>query len=86
MSRNKGETPKIRILFVCHGNICRSPMCEFVMKKLVADRGLADKYEIASRPPRLRRYGADGETRSTRRQRGNSQSMASAATENARCS
>ena len=42
MSRNKGETPKIRILFVCHG------MCEFVMKKLVADRGLADKYEIAS--------------------------------------
>ena len=37
-----------KVLFVCHGNICRSPMCEFVMKKLVADRGLADKYEIAS--------------------------------------
>lgn len=28
---------KIRILFVCHGNICRSPMAEFVMKKLVRD-------------------------------------------------
>ena len=32
----------IRILFLCHGNICRSPMAEFVMKKLVADAGLAD--------------------------------------------
>ena len=31
-----------RILFVCHGNICRSPMAEFVMKKLVADAGLSD--------------------------------------------
>ena len=29
----------IRILFLCHGNICRSPMAEFVMKKLVADAG-----------------------------------------------
>lgn len=28
---------KIKILFVCHGNICRSPMAEFVMKKLVRD-------------------------------------------------
>ncbi len=28
---------KIRILFVCHGNICRSPMAEFVMKKLIRD-------------------------------------------------
>ena len=30
----------LRILFLCHGNICRSPMAEFVMKKLVADAGL----------------------------------------------
>ena len=36
------------ILFVCHGNICRSPMAEFVMKKLVADAGVADQFEIAS--------------------------------------
>ena len=28
---------KIKILFVCHGNICRSPMAEFVMKKMVRD-------------------------------------------------
>lgn len=37
-----------RILFVCHGNICRSPMAEFVMKDLVAKRGLADEFEIES--------------------------------------
>jgi len=39
---------KIRILFVCHGNICRSPMAEFVMKDLVARAGLQDRFDIAS--------------------------------------
>ena len=38
----------IRILFVCHGNICRSPMAEFVMKELVNKKGMADQFEIAS--------------------------------------
>ena len=38
----------IKILFVCHGNICRSPMAEFVMKKLVKDQGLQREYLIAS--------------------------------------
>ena len=38
----------IRILFVCLGNICRSPMAEFVMKQMVAEKGLADQFEIAS--------------------------------------
>lgn len=37
-----------KILFVCHGNICRSPMAEFVMKKLVSDAGLTEQFEIAS--------------------------------------
>lgn len=37
-----------RILFVCHGNICRSPMAEFVMKDLAEKRGLGDYFEIAS--------------------------------------
>ena len=37
-----------RIMFVCHGNICRSPMAELIMKKLVAERGLSDGYIIAS--------------------------------------
>ena len=38
----------IKILFVCHGNICRSPMAEFVMKELVKEAGVADRFEIAS--------------------------------------
>ncbi len=35
-------------MFVCHGNICRSPMAEFIFKKMVADRGLSDKFLIRS--------------------------------------
>ena len=37
-----------RILFVCHGNICRSPMAEFVMKDLVEKAGLAQQFHIES--------------------------------------
>ncbi len=37
-----------RILFVCHGNICRSTMAEFVLKDMVAARGMADEFSIAS--------------------------------------
>ncbi len=37
-----------KILFVCHGNICRSPMAEFVMKDLVKKAGIADRFNIAS--------------------------------------
>lgn len=38
----------VRILFVCHGNICRSPMAEFVMKDLVEKRGLSGQFLIES--------------------------------------
>ncbi len=38
----------VKILFVCHGNICRSPMAEFVMKDLVKKAGLEDEFVIAS--------------------------------------
>ena len=37
-----------KILFVCHGNICRSPMAEFVMKDLVKKAGISDRVHIAS--------------------------------------
>lgn len=37
-----------KILFVCHGNICRSPMAEFVMKDLVEKAGLAAQFHIES--------------------------------------
>ena len=38
----------IRVLFVCHGNICRSPISEFVMKDMVTKRGIKAKFYIAS--------------------------------------
>ena len=38
----------MNILFVCHGNICRSPMAEFVMKDLVLKAGLSADFHIAS--------------------------------------
>lgn len=38
----------IKILFVCHGNICRSPMAEYVFKDMVAKAGLAQSFSIAS--------------------------------------
>ena len=37
-----------KILFVCHGNICRSPMGEFILKDLAAKSGMADQLEISS--------------------------------------
>lgn len=38
----------IKILFVCHGNICRSPMAEFVLKDMVKKAGAADRFVIDS--------------------------------------
>ena len=38
----------VKILFVCHGNICRSPMAEFVLKDMVEKAGAAGRFEIAS--------------------------------------
>lgn len=38
----------IRVMFVCHGNICRSTMCEFVFRDMVEKKGMGDKFFIAS--------------------------------------
>ena len=38
----------MKIIFLCHGNICRSPMAEFVMKKLVREAGREEEFEIDS--------------------------------------
>lgn len=38
----------VKIMFVCHGNICRSPMPEFVLKDMVKRRGLKKNFVIAS--------------------------------------
>ena len=37
-----------RIMFVCHGNICRSPMAELIMRDLIKKNGLSDKFSVAS--------------------------------------
>lgn len=39
---------RFRVCFVCSGNICRSPMAEFVLRRLVADAGLGDAIEVDS--------------------------------------
>ena len=37
-----------RIMFVCHGNICRSPMAEFIFKKMIADEGMEKEFFVSS--------------------------------------
>lgn len=38
----------IKIMFICHGNICRSPMAEFIFKDLINKKGIADKFFVSS--------------------------------------
>ena len=38
----------IKVLFVCHGNICRSPLAEFLFRDFVEKKGVGDQFEIAS--------------------------------------
>lgn len=49
----------MKILFVCHGNICRSPMSEFVLKDMVRREGIADQFEIASAATTREEIGND---------------------------
>ena len=34
----------VRVMFICHGNICRSPMAEFILKKMVRERGIENDF------------------------------------------
>jgi len=52
-----GTKTMTKILFVCLGNICRSPMAEFVMKDLVQKAGLEAQFEIASAATSYEEYG-----------------------------
>ena len=50
---------KIHILFICHGNICRSPMAEMVMKEMVRQKGMEAKFEISSMAATTEEMGHD---------------------------
>ncbi len=39
---------KIRVMFVCHGNICRSPMAEFIFKDIINKKGIGDRFIVSS--------------------------------------
>ena len=48
-----------KVLFICHGNICRSPMAEFVMKQLVAEAGREQEFQIESAAVSTEEIGND---------------------------
>ena len=54
-----GESNMIKIMFVCLGNICRSPMAEFVLKELVRRKNLEEKFVIESSATSLEEIGND---------------------------
>ena len=39
---------RVRIMFVCHGNICRSPMAEFILKQMIKEQGMTDRFFVSS--------------------------------------
>ena len=49
----------INVLFICHGNICRSPMAEYIFRDMVQRQGLAERFHIASAATSREEIGND---------------------------
>lgn len=49
----------IKIVFICHGNICRSPMAEMVFKNMVREKGMEDKVQVCSMATSTEELGSD---------------------------
>ena len=49
----------IKVLFICHGNICRSPMAEYIFKKLIKDAGIEESFEVDSAATSREEIGND---------------------------
>ena len=59
-SRSKGIViSMVKVLFICHGNICRSPMAEYLLKEMVRQQGLAAQFQIASAATSREEIGND---------------------------
>jgi protein-tyrosine phosphatase len=61
-----GTSPKLKVLFVCLGNICRSPLAEGVFRHMVNEAGLADSFEIDSAGTSNYHIGDAPDARTTR--------------------
>ena len=53
------NNPEIRIIFICHGNICRSPMAEYIFKYLAKEAGAEDRFEVSSAAVSTEEIGND---------------------------
>lgn len=57
MNTAKTNNDKTKIMFVCHGNICRSPMAEFLLKDLLNKKGISDNFIVSSSATSTEEYG-----------------------------
>ena len=76
----------IKIMFVCHGNICRSPMAEFIFKDLAKKKGIADHFLVASSATSRKKFGTGSAIRSIRRRKPSLKGMGCLAMASVRCS